>query len=81
MIRYNQVKREQQMKERIIMLEVRFFQDNKTVERLNTIIRSEDLEVTLTPDVETALGDTVVIAYGEIESVETLKNIYECVYR
>ena len=54
-------------------------QSRKSIELVNSIIESEDLEVTVTYDVTTALGDTVIVIKGEAEEVNTLNEIYNMV--
>ena len=56
----------------------RTYYNSRSIKLLPTIIRSKELDVTWKAEVD-ALGDSVIVATGSREDIQTLREIFECV--
>lgn len=58
---------------------VTFFLNSRALDLVNTIIETEDLEVSVKIK-DTSLGDSVIEVNGETEEIDVLTDVYNMVY-
>lgn len=56
----------------------RTYMNNKAMNMIKNVIRAEDLDVAITVE-NNAIGDTMIVAVGDKEDIETLAIVYEMI--